>query len=67
MNAKPGRKCQMKKEDITVFENKAHRRLLVNDTILKLVCTFEPLLTTIKTRKMSYYGTHVAIVVYIND
>ena len=53
---------------ISAFENKAHRRLLeinyrhmktnqyVNETIIKLVGKFEPLLTTIKRRKMSYYG-----------
>ena len=53
---------------ISAFENKAHRRLLeinyrhmktnqyVNETIIQLVGKFEPLLTTIKRRKMSYYG-----------
>ena len=53
---------------ISAFENKAHRRLLeinyrhmktnqyVNETIITLVGKFEPLLTTIKRRKMSYYG-----------
>ena len=53
---------------IIAFENKAHRRILefnyrqmktnkyVNETIIKLVGKFEPLLSTIKRRKMSYYG-----------
>ena len=52
---------------IIAFENKAHRRLLeinyrqmktskyVNETIIKMVGKFEPLLSTIKRRKMSYY------------
>ena len=53
---------------ISAFENKAHRRLLeinyhqrktntyVKETITKLVGKYEPLLTTIKRRKLSYYG-----------
>ena len=57
-----------KEKKVTAFDNKARRRLLeinyrqiktnkyVNDTILKLVDKFEPLLPTIKRRKMSYYG-----------
>ena len=53
---------------IIAFENKSHRRLLdinyrqmktnkyVNETIIKFVGKFEPLLSTIKRRKISYYG-----------
>ena len=53
---------------IIEFENKTHRRLLeinyrqmktnkyVNETIIKLVGKFEPLMSTIKRSKMSYYG-----------
>ena len=56
---------------ITAFENKAHRRLLVikylqmimkkyvNDTILKLVSKFEPLLLTIREGKCHTMGTYV--------
>ena len=61
---------------ISAFENKAHRRLLeinyrhmktnqyVNETIIKLVGKFEPLLTTIKRRKCHTMGTYVAIIVW---
>ena len=57
-----------KEKRIIAFENKAHRRLLeinyqqmktnkyVNEAIIKLVGKFEPLISTIKRRKMSYYG-----------
>ena len=53
---------------IIAFENKAHRSLLeinylqmktnkyVYETIIKLVSKFEPLLSTINRRKISYYG-----------
>ena len=53
---------------ISAFENKSHRRLLeinyrqmkttayVKETITILVGKYEPLLTTIKRRKLSYYG-----------
>ena len=52
---------------ISAFENKAHRILLeinyrqrktnayVKETITKLVGKDEPLITTIKRRKLSYY------------
>ena len=53
---------------ISAFENKSHRRLVeinyrqrktnayVKETIIKLVGKYEPLLTTIKRRKLLYYG-----------
>ena len=53
---------------ISAFENKAHRRLLeinyrqrktnayVKEIITILVGKYEPLLTTIKRKKLSYYG-----------
>ena len=56
------------KKKISVFENKGHRRLLeinyrqrktnayVKETITILVGKYEPLLTTIKRKKLSYYG-----------
>ena len=59
-----------KEKRIIAFKNKAHRRLLeinyrqiktnkyVNETIIKLVGKFE--LSTIKRRKMSYYG-HIIV------
>ena len=53
---------------ISAFENKSHRRLVeinyrqrktnayVKETIIKIVGKYEPLLTTIKRRKLLYYG-----------
>ena len=58
----------IEEKKISAFENKAHRRLLeinyrqkktnayVKEIITILVGKYEPLLNTIKRRKLSYYG-----------